>query len=138
MSSYVDSVLTSNEHVVYRTKMSWIVLFWPAFILVITCWTLFALIITVPWLVYEIIVRNGNEYAVTNKRVILKSGIIARKTFEMRLDRVEAITVDQGVTGRLLDFGTVVVSGTGTSSEPFRFLDNPMRFKHEIEEASGK
>lgn len=134
--NYVDSVLIKDEKVEYRGHMSWVVLFWPFFLLLATCWLLYPLIFTVPWALWSYFVRKSNEYAVTNMRVILKKGIISRYTFEIRLDRIEGISVDQDIPARLLNYGTLIIRGTGTSSEPFRALENPMAFKRVVEESS--
>lgn len=75
------------------------------------------------------------EMAVTNKKVIGKWGLISRNTMEQRLSKVESITVDQGVLGRLFNYGTVLVRGTGSTATPIRYIENPTRFRRSIEEA---
>ncbi len=56
---------------------------------------------------------RSTELAVTNKRIITKSGLIQRNTTEMFLEKVESIQVDQGILGRIFDFGSITISGTG-------------------------
>ena len=69
------------------------------------------------------------ELALTNKRVIVKHGFIRRQTVEMNLNKVESIQVQQGVLGRLFDFGTLVVAGTGASHAPLAGIADPMGFR---------
>lgn len=75
------------------------------------------------------------ELALTNKRVIVKHGFIRRQTVEMNLNKVESIQVQQGVLGRLFDFGTLVVAGTGASHAPLAGIADPMGFRKAFIEA---
>jgi uncharacterized membrane protein YdbT with pleckstrin-like domain len=76
--------------------------------------------------------RATTELAVTNRRVIHKRGFIQRHTIEISRSQVESVDVDQSILGRLLNFGTVTVHGTGTTPEPFRFIADPLRFRSAI------
>lgn len=71
----------------------------------------------------------GTELVVTSKRVIHKQGLIYRKTVEMNLSKVESVIVDQSILGRLFDYGTIVIRGTGAGIEPIRMIDNPLKFR---------
>ncbi len=73
------------------------------------------------------------EMGATNKRVILKKGIIARKTEEQILANVETIAVNQGILGRIFGFGDVIITGTGASWMIFNQLDDPIKVKKAIE-----
>ena len=76
--------------------------------------------------------RATTELAVTDRRVIYKSGVLARHTLEMNRSKVESVDVDQSVLGRMLDFGTIVVRGTGGSLEPIRMVGDPLSFRSHI------
>ena len=76
------------------------------------------------------------ERGVTNKRVVLKKGIIGRKTEEMKLKSIETVEIEQGVFGRLLGFGTVKITGRGVSDFLFKGVDDPMAVKRTIESIS--
>lgn len=82
-----------------------------------------------------IIYQLNTEMAVTNKKVIGKWGLIARNTLEQRLGKVESITVDQGILGRVFNYGTVLVRGTGSTATPIRYIADPTTFRREIERA---
>ena len=81
---------------------------------------------------------HSAEFAVTNKRVILKTGFIESKTAEMFLNKIESVGVDQSIVGRILDYGTIVIRGTGGSLEPFHRVSAPLRFRRQIQEQIGK
>ena len=78
------------------------------------------------------IARATTELAVTNRRIILKRGLIRRHTIEMSRAQVESVDVEQSMLGRLLDFGDVTVRGTGATPEPFRRIAAPLRFRSAI------
>jgi uncharacterized membrane protein YdbT with pleckstrin-like domain len=75
----------------------------------------------------------GSEFAVTNKRVLIKVGIVNRRSLEMLLSKVETVRVEQSVAGRLLGYGTIVVTGTGGTNEPFRSIADPLEFRRQVQ-----
>jgi uncharacterized membrane protein YdbT with pleckstrin-like domain len=91
------------------------------------------------WLIalYEFLRLKFLEQGVTNKRVILKRGIISRKTEEMKLTSIETVEIDQGIFGRIFGFGTVKITGRGISDIVFKGMDDPMSVKRQIESVSN-
>jgi uncharacterized membrane protein YdbT with pleckstrin-like domain len=120
MGRYVASNLISGEQVVYGTRLHWIVFLSLRGIL--TLWLL-------PLIDYW-----TSEFAITNKRVIVKIGLISRQTLELNLQRVESVSVDQSILGRLLGYGTITIIGTGGTREPFHRIANPLEFRKAVEE----
>jgi membrane protein YdbS with pleckstrin-like domain len=76
--------------------------------------------------------RWTTEIAVTNRRVIYKRGFIRRHTIEMNMDKIESVDVDQSIIGRLFNYGTITVHGTGTGIEPFYQIDSPLAFRNNV------
>jgi uncharacterized membrane protein YdbT with pleckstrin-like domain len=76
--------------------------------------------------------RATTEFAVTDHRVIYKTGLLGRHTLEMNRSKVESVDVDQSIFGRLLNYGTIIVRGTGGSLEPIRHIAQPLRFRGHI------
>jgi uncharacterized membrane protein YdbT with pleckstrin-like domain len=72
--------------------------------------------------------RISTEIIVTNRRIILKTGLVGRQTIEMNLDKVESVLVRQSVLGRLLDFGAITIRGVGAGLEPIANLAAPLEF----------
>ena len=81
--------------------------------------------------------RNSTELSVTNRRVMVKTGIVLRHTMEILLSKVESIEVDQTIMGRILGFGSIVVRGTGGTPEPIQLIDNPQEFRKQVQEQIG-
>ena len=126
MSSYIDDVLINDERVMYRARISkWSL--WPFILLgalLLIVYGIGLLFWLWAWIVY-----STTELAITNKRVIAKTGLIQRHTIEIFLEKVESIQVDQGVLGRLFNFGSVVISGTGVHSAPFKSISDPLSLR---------
>src|ERR1019366_5732331 len=82
--------------------------------------------------------RNATEMAVTNRRVVIKTGLVSRKTIEMLLNKVESIEVSEPPFGRMLGYGTIVVIGTGGTPEPFHKLAHPLEFRSQVQQQIEK
>jgi uncharacterized membrane protein YdbT with pleckstrin-like domain len=70
-----------------------------------------------------------SEFAITNKRVVVKVGFIRTNSIEVLLNKVEGIQVNQDILGKILGFGSITVTGTGGTKDPFYKIDDPMEFR---------
>ena len=77
------------------------------------------------------ITRRTTELGITTKRVIAKIGLIRRNTIELNHSKVESFNVDQSILGRILDFGTIIIQGTGGGKTPIKGIDSPLKFRQE-------
>jgi hypothetical protein len=77
---------------------------------------------------------TSSEFGVSTKRVLMKTGFLSRHSLETLLSKVESISVHQGLLGRLLGFGTIVVGGTGGSRELFFGIRAPLEFRRHVQE----
>ena len=75
------------------------------------------------------VTRNTTEFVVTSKRVIYKSGFISRKTSELNHAKIESFHVKQGIFGRIFNYGTIVIHGTGGGKTPIPNVDSPLKFR---------
>jgi hypothetical protein len=149
--SYVKKNLIPGETLIYSTGVHWSVLFWPIILVLILIagggavlyWATFAgkieigtLLIGfgIVYFLYAVMKRNATEIAVTNRRVIIKTGMAARRSLEIMLAKVESIGIDEPLGGRLLGYGTVVIHGTGGTPEPFRKIAHPSLFRQHVQE----
>lgn len=85
-------------------------------------------------LIRAYIIYISTELAFTNKRVIAKVGFIKRDTVEIDVSKVETIQVQQGIIGRILNYGTIVISGAGNPSAPIVGIANPLKFRTKLME----
>jgi uncharacterized membrane protein YdbT with pleckstrin-like domain len=98
----------------------------------------FLLVVAIVMLAYGIAKRNATEMAVTNKRVLIKTGMAGRRTLDLMLSRVESIGVEETVFGRMLGYGSVIVRGTGGTPEPFVMIAHPQEFRRAVQEQTGQ
>jgi uncharacterized membrane protein YdbT with pleckstrin-like domain len=110
--SYIDDSLVAGERVLHRARISWWSQFWLLFLGLL----LLVVAVGLVFLAWAWIKVRSTEVAITNRRVIVKTGFVKRDTVEINLDKVEALKVEQGFWGRMLNFGTILISGAGTRS----------------------
>ncbi len=148
--SYVDSNLLEGERVIYRTRLHWKLFLAPVLFAVVVSipltwialygtWSPFAWIplgLGLLWLLSVLIRRQTSEFVVTNKRVLMKVGVFTTRSIELLLSKVEAITVHQSLTGRLLGYGDIVLTGSGGTKEPFATIQSPLAFRNAVQAAS--
>lgn len=132
MTSYVEQVLVQGERVVHVGRPTlWSV--WHLLLLGLILLPAFGAGLIL-WLIAFIRIKS-TELAVTTKRVIVKHGFIRRSTIEINLSKVESIQVTQSLLGRMFDFGTLVIAGTGASHAPLEGIAEPLAFRKAFVEA---
>jgi uncharacterized membrane protein YdbT with pleckstrin-like domain len=95
------------------------------------------LVIGTAILLYGMAKRNATEMAVTNRRVLIKTGMTSRRTLDLMLGRVESIGVEETMMGRMLGYGTVILRGTGGTPELFVMIAHPQEFRRQVQEHEG-
>ena len=152
MGRYIDDILQPGEKVLYSTNAHWI-FYWPAIAAWILAVVLFFLsratvtesivllylsaaavvaIAALYWTFKAWFHRWTTETDVTNLRVVHKTGFVKRRTFEMSLDKVESVDVDQSILGRILNYGNVTVRGVGEGAETINTIASPLDFRNHI------
>lgn len=150
--SYVDENLIPGEQVLHKSHLHWIVyvpsLLFAALLLGLSAFALYSPDLTkkdVAWVLLALaplpivktyVISRNSEFAVTDKRVLLKTGVIRRHTFETLVTQVENIGVEQSVLGRMLDYGTITVTGTGATKETFAQIAAPLEFRRQVQTAT--
>jgi Bacterial PH domain len=152
MGRYIDDILQPGEKVLYSTNAHWI-FYLPAIgagivavvllvvsrmfadgSLVLACLAL--AVIAAIFALYKMLTawfhRWTTETDVTNLRVVHKTGFIKRRTFEMSLDKVESVDVNQSILGRLMNYGDVTVRGVGEGAETIKTIASPLDFRNHI------
>jgi len=137
---YVESNLMAGEQVILQTRIHGIVFLPPAVVILLGVGLfmmpvagLLVLLVGVVMLAGAWIRHWTSEFAVTDRRVIIKVGLISRQTIEINMSKVESVEVRQGILARLLNYGTIVVIGTGGTKEPFDMTDEPLAFRRAVQ-----
>jgi uncharacterized membrane protein YdbT with pleckstrin-like domain len=126
--SRIEKELMAGENVMLRTRLSTVVYVWPA----IASIFLFMLVLPLLWLVWKILERKTSEFVVTNKRIVVHVGLISSRSFELLLQKVESVGLDQGPLGKIMKSGTLTINGTGGSKEIFHDVENPFEFRKAV------
>ena len=166
--SYIDSNLIPGEKVLFRTRLHTVTILVHVLmglvldLIGIFCvysyatrkddpqtelqaWLIAGLVLLVVGgvtVAYAILKLNATEMAVTNRRILIKTGFFSRRTVELLLVRVESILINEPFFGRMLGYGTVVIRGTGGTPEAFDCIARPKEFRRcvqeQIEAAQGR
>ena len=150
---YVERHLLPGERVLYKTRLHWGVFIKPALVLLggvvlmivlrpvqdpRWLWMIGAAVALIGlfWGLVHYVEVMTSEFAVTTSRLIFKVGLISRYTTELLLSKVESIGVQQGLLGRMLNYGDLTVTGTGGAREVFRRVRDPIGFRNHVQQAS--
>jgi len=157
--SYVEKHLIEGETLQYQTKLHWIVMLGHAGLavffvaagaaLLVFSWNakrtdqspsnaliflaLGAFLVAMILFGVGQIKRNATVMAITNKRVIAKTGLASRRTIELLLSRIESVVVEEPAMGRVLGYGTVIIRGTGGTPEVFEKIAHPLKFREQVQ-----
>lgn len=162
MSGYVEKTLGNGEEIVYRAHFNWTYSFWPTMWFLISlapiivlsyaqfsagvswadmvvAWYIFfgGLVVGIVQLLGHLIVLWTTEIAVTTFRFVYKTGLISRNTQEVSLNKIEEITLKQSVWGRVFDYGSLTMRGTGVGVIVLPNIDEPIKVRRLIENAKS-
>lgn len=160
--SYIEASLVPGETVVYETRLHWIVMLRHillGLLLLAGSGALLSYLLKQPRpgnehlaeggaaallvcgivaLIAGAVRRNATEMAVTTRRVVVKQGLVNRKTIEMLLNKIETIEVNEPMVGRMLGYGSITMIGTGGTSEPFHKIAHPLQFRGAVQQQLEK
>lgn len=134
---------THIDRTVYRAKISGWIYFYPSIAIIFGLIFLIVgdsmvgvgailLLVGVFFLIKNFIYVFSTELYITQKFTIAKYGLIKCDTIEMLNNKVESIRVNQGIIGRVLNYGDIVIVGAGGSSSPIRFISTPLEFRRQL------
>jgi uncharacterized membrane protein YdbT with pleckstrin-like domain len=153
--SFAKENLSKGEKIVYHTQQHW-VLFIESVSIILTGLLILYLSYTyageatqyVNYLSYgtllfglgkfviEYIHHHSSEFVITTERVIIKVGVFKSTSLAIPLSKIESVEVNQSFFGQLLDFGSIHITGTGTATSKFEFMNHPGMFRKKIQLAS--
>jgi uncharacterized membrane protein YdbT with pleckstrin-like domain len=156
---YIERNLVPGETVVYKTRLHWVVMIWlllegvlvgaiglamcvegyaargaPAGLIVAG---FLCLVVAGVLIAAGMIRRRATEIAVSNKRVLIKRGLVSQKSIEVLLSKVESISVNESAFGRMLGYGDVILRGTGGTFETFTRIARPNEFRRQVQQQAS-
>lgn len=157
--SYLDENLMKDEKLVYRAHPHWIIFSGACGFALLSLLVMFFgstfrlgqfsfgsgyqfqnvlagvfLIVAVAQCSMSYVIYISSEYGITNKRVLMKVGLIRRNSLEIMLRKIESIHVIQSIPGRIFNYGVIIICGTGGSKDLFRYIPNPLTFRKTTQE----
>jgi len=142
--SYITKNLMAGEKIVHRARIHWNGYLGPAAVaaalaaagvffqsLMVTFGV--AAVVCLPWLLAVHVGRLSSEFAVTNRRIVIKAGVFGRNSTEILLDRIEGVQVVQTVVDCLLDRGTLIFTGTGGNRVEVKNIHRPQEFRRGVQ-----
>ena len=151
--SYIKHSLLVGEEILYHTRPHYVLLLEALPWLLLACLAIqFShrvdfghlifgnlprnlLILYAGWRLLSVIISYYNtEYALTSRRILIKTGFIRRSSWELFLERIEGAVVKQSIVGRIGNFGTVVINGIGGTKNSFHYVPDPLRFRGKLQE----
>ena len=160
---YTEKTLTGNEKIVYEANVDWFI-FVPGVLLVLSGLYMYgnltpfskesditpagtATLALITHLLFLFLIIKGTinliralfykistELVITSKRVIFKTGFIKRSTVELTSKQMESLSFDQGIFGRIFNFGDISIYGTGGGVTPIYDINNPLIFRNKATE----
>lgn len=149
--NYIQKNLLSGEEIKYVARLHFFLFVQPIILLLIGAFLasspkeisamthyagLLILFFGIVSLLSRILIKVGSSYAVTNKRVILKTGVISRRAVDLVLAKCEGLHIKQNILGRIFNFGTITVTTGGVSSS-YPYIADPLAFRREINTQIG-
>jgi len=137
--------LKNENNIVYQAHLHLILFFWPALLLCAIAYAAIAFpqlqvpsyifgLCSLLWLVVTGLTYLSSYLIIKNKQVILCTGILMRQTIDIPLNKIECIDIRQSIMGSLLDYGSLVITGTGGSRQIINYLSKPLTCRRYIEQ----
>ncbi|MDP3106217.1 MAG: PH domain-containing protein [Candidatus Methanoperedens sp.] len=129
----IDNHIQKDENIIYTGSPAWIGYFWGFVFAIITIPTIIIPIIFIGIIYLH---KSSTKYAITNKRVIGRAGIISEDFKSSTFKHITSLRVKQGIIGKIFNFGNIIIdtSGSGSGFEfVWRYVNNPVQVKNEIE-----
>lgn len=150
--SFIENSLLPNEKVIHKAKPSVMALISPLILLILGCMFFFAMssdeaLLCLSGFIGLLVVANmlkafvqyiTTEFAVTDRRVIAKTGGLRQTAVELQLKQIESVSVKQSILGRVLNYGSIIVTGSGGTSGKFPMISNPMELRKQVNMQIGE
>jgi uncharacterized membrane protein YdbT with pleckstrin-like domain len=134
-----------NQQVVYQARLHWILFVWPVLFLCFSAWlgvrfasfyqvSLLFMIVGLIWTALMWLTYQFSSLTIKQKQVILRTGIIVRKTIDIPLSKIESIDITQSIIGSLFKYGALVITGTGGTRQSIGYIARPLTCRRHIEQ----
>jgi uncharacterized membrane protein YdbT with pleckstrin-like domain len=134
--SYIEQTLMPGERIISAARLHWAMFIAPALVVVLGLLgarsSSIILVLGLLWAGWRYLVWHNTELAVTNHRVLAKTGVLRRQCIDVQNSKVEGLTYNQGIIGRLFGYGSIYVRGTGIGMVPIPYVATPEAFRRDV------
>ncbi len=147
---FIDRNLMDGEQVVYRTRLHWAIFLWQITLVVVLVAATIVVAATasdqrlayIPLILLGVVILSGlgnyvryltTEFGITTHRVLVKVGLLTIRSTEVLLPKVEAVQIEQSIGGRILNYGTITITGTGGTHEVFPMVEAPYELRNQVQ-----
>ncbi|MDF1758526.1 MAG: PH domain-containing protein [Legionellaceae bacterium] len=135
-----------DDDIIYKAKLHWILFIWPVLFFCVAVYigmkfeplqkaSLFLGAAAIFWEVVVWLTYECSYLIIKNKQVILCTGIFVRQTLDLSLNKIESVDIRQSILGSILQYGSLVITGTGGTRQYINFLNKPLTCRRYIEQA---
>lgn len=135
----------TESNVVYLARLHWILFLWPA---ILACLAMFLgieiyqlkevallfVVIALIWIAMTWVTFHFSSLTIKKKQIVLRTGMLVRKTIDIPLTKIESIDIRQSVFGSIFHYGTLIITGTGGTRHMIGFLNKPLTCRRYIEQ----
>ena len=136
---------TDEPNVVYFTRLHWIIFLGPLVALCMVAalqvyirlfWeiSLFFEAFILLWVAMTWVTYYFSSITIKQKQVILRTGILVRKTVDIPLNKIETIDIRQSIFGSIFRYGALIITGTGGTRHAINYLSKPLTCRRYIEQ----
>lgn len=137
---YIEQTLAPGERLLSEARLHWALFVAPALVVLlgilisqdVGAWIL---VLGLLWAGWRLLIYKSTELAVTNRRVLAKTGVIRRHCVDVQNGKVEGLTYQQSIIGRFFGYGSIYVRGTGTGMVPIPYVAAPEVFRRDVSAA---
>lgn len=135
----------NDQNRVYFTRLHWIIFFWPIISLCLACAlymsiaqlrevSLFIALFAMSWIIMTWITFHFSSITIKRKQVILRTGLLVRKTVDIPLSKIETIDIRQSILGSIFRYGALIITGTGGTKHLINYINKPLTCRRYIEQ----
>ena len=135
-----------QDDVIYEARLHWILFLWPVLLFIVALWlginmhslrllSVGLVLIGLFWEVVTVLTYQCSYLVVKPKQVMLCTGIFVRQTIVLSINKIESIDIRQSILGTMLQYGSLIITGTGGTRQEIHFLNKPLTCRRYIEQS---
>lgn len=142
--NYLKDIFLKDEKIRYKAKYHYMIYILPFILFIVAIGiivfgkekiilSLYFIGLSYLFALYIFLKNKYSDFVITNKRLIMKTGLLYKKSVDILLKDVGFYRVKQSIIGELFGYGSFVISMTSNKEIVFRKISNPDAFKDRLD-----